>query len=337
MSIAPVQSITALRADALRVTFGANTGDAMSFMDDVELNDIYQLTGKDTGGRLSFHADHGDNGAAFRIADDSELGQPGAALYLDSAMMFMSPGGQNTEILVLVETGDSGHAEQVFLLPLAPLQADTEYTLVGCDRDGARRKFAQVACVSFTRGTHITMATGAQVPIEDLRPGDRILTRDDGAHEIRWIGHSTIRAVGVFAPILVRAHVLNNTRDLLVSPDHRLFVYQRRDDLGAGQPELLVRARHLVNGETVLVQQGGFVDYFQILFDSHHIIYAEGIAAESMLVDARTRSALPAELLHKLRGLLPGHDRRATHGLDVQKALLERPDAIDILRRASLR
>jgi len=213
----------------------------------------------------------------------------------------------------------------------------TEYTLVGCDRDSARRKFAQVACVSFTRGTHLTVASGAQVRIEDLKVGDRVLTRDAGAQQIRWIGSSTVRAVGDFAPILIKAGTLNNANDLLVSPDHRLFVYQRTDHMGVGRSELLVKARHLVNSETVLVQNGGFVDYFQILFDRHHIIYAEGIAAESMLIDSRTRSALPADLLNKLQNLLPGHGRRDSHGIDVQKALLERPDAIDILRRASMR
>jgi len=81
---------------------------------------------------------------------------------------------------------------------------------------------------------------------------------------------------------------------------------------------------------------GGFVDYFQILFDRHHIIYAEGIAAESMLVDPRTKPALPEGLLEKLSPLLKHSDREG-HGLDVAKALLDRPDAIALLKRASTR
>ena len=164
-----------------------------------------------------------------------------------------------------------------------------------------------------------------------------MLTRDAGVQEIRWIGHSTVRCIGDFTPIRIRAGVLNNENDLLVSPDHRLFVYQRTDHIGVGRSELLVKARHLVNGDTVTFQEGGFVDYFQILFDRHHIIYAEAIAAKSMLIDARTRSALPPELVTKLQKVLPDHGKRSDHGLDVQKALLDRPDAIDILRRASQR
>ena len=72
----------------------------------------------------------------------------------------------------------------------------------------------------------------------------------------------------------------HNENDLLVSPDHRLFIYQRSDALGAGRHEVLVRARHLVNGDSVLRDSGGFVDYFQILFDAHQIIYAEALRLE---------------------------------------------------------
>tara|TARA_B110000967_G_scaffold63843_1_gene65749 strand:+ start:73 stop:369 length:297 start_codon:yes stop_codon:yes gene_type:complete len=83
---------------------------------------------------------------------------------------------------------------------------------------------------------------------------------------------------------------------LLVSPDHRLFVYQRQDKLGAGRSEVLVKVRHLVNGDSVYRHDGGFVDYFQLLFDKHQIIYAEGIAAESLQIDPRTRAAVPEDV-----------------------------------------
>ena len=334
MTVSFSQSIPVYAAESLRVRFGANLGDGLSFADDVELNDIYELTKLAPRTRLAFAS--GPKGQ-FLIADDTQCGTPGAQLFLDSAMMFMAPNGTTVEVLVLVETGDGGHVEEIFFHALAPVQDETEYTLVGIDVSGARQKFAQVACVSFTRGTHITLASGEQIPIEALNPGDRVLTRDDGAQQIRWIGQSTVRATGAFAPILIKSGVLNNENDLLVSPDHRLFVYQRTDRMGVGRPDLLIKARHLVNGETVVVQEGGYIDYFQLLFDRHHIIYAEGIAAESMLIDNRTRSALPSELLDKLTALVPGHAEAAAHGMDVQKTLLDRPDAIDILRRASLR
>ena len=161
----------------------------------------------------------------------------------------------DAEVLVLVEVDDAGCGHR--LCPAAGA-ADPRmgYALVGIDRDTARQKFAQVACVSFSRGTHITMASGAQKPVEELAVGDTVLTRDDGPQPVRWIGQSTLRAVGEFAPIRIRPGTLHNERDLLVSPDHRLFIYQRFDALGAGRHEVLVRARHLVNGDTVVRQSG---------------------------------------------------------------------------------
>ena len=328
----PVQAIPVHPAPAFRVAVGANLGDPVADMEELVLDDIYVLEPDAARQRLALAA-LGDG--SFRIDDSSELGRPGAAVHLDCALHFMTPDAAMTEALILIETDDAGLIAATYLLPLAPLAPKTEYRLVGMERDSVRRKFAQIACVSFTRGTRITMATGAQVPIEKLKVGDRVLTRDDGVQEIRWIGQNTVRAVGAFAPIVIRAGTLNNADDLVVSPDHRLFVYQRSDMIGAGRPELLVKARHLVNGESIFVLQGGYVDYFQILFDRHHIIYAEGIAAESLLVDPRTRPALPDELLDRIGNGLAGHGPRDSHGLDVQEALLDRPDAIALLRRAS--
>lgn len=326
----PAQSIAVYRARDLRVVNGANLGDGISFADELVLDDIYGLSPVARQSRLSIIA---NDTPPHVIAGDSELGQPGASLYLDCCVTFMSGDGAITEVIVLIETDDDGNVADAYVLPLAGLDRDHDYALVGVDRDTAQRKFAQVACVSFTRGTLITMASGEQRPIETLSVGDRVLTRDDGPQEIRWIGHTTTRAVGDFAPIRIKAGTLHNANDLIVSPDHRLFIYQRTDRLGAGRAELLVKARHLVNGDTVTRVNGGFVDYFQMLFDQHQIIFAEGIAAESMLADTRTRAALPKEALRKLT---EGLDHRDDHGVfEVQESLLKRPDAADLLRKST--
>lgn len=328
------RSIPAYPAEAFRVETGANMGDPLGVLEDLVLDDIYALADKHPARRLSLKS-QGNGG--FSVGADSDLGQPGAALHLDCALTLMPEAGQNVDALVMVEVDADGMIACVYLVPLAPLSPQVGYTLLSADRDSARTRLAQMAAVSFTRGTHITLATGAQRPIEDLRSGDRILTRDDGVQELRWIGQTTSRATGAMAPILIRKGTLNNARDLLVSPDHRLMVYQRHDALGAGTPELLIPARHLVNGDSVVVQDGGFVDYFQLLFDRHHIVYAEGIAAESMFLDPVTEPALPPELLDRIAGISSPHQRRDSHGLDVPSPLLDRPDLVELLRRASLR
>lgn len=327
-----VQTLTVYKAASLRVVNGANLGDSLSFADELMLDDVYRLSpvARSFGMSLTIQAI-----PPYRIATDSEIGTPGADLHLDCCVTFMSGDGQTTECLVLVETDPAGDVADVYVLPLALLNSQADYVLVGVSSEVALQRFAQIACVSFTRGTMITMATGAQRAVEDLKVGDRVLTRDDGPQEIRWIGHQTVRAVGAFAPIRIAEGTLNNTRDLVVSPDHRLFIYQRQDHLGAGRSEVLVRARHLLNGTSIQRMSGGFVDYFQMLFDQHQIIYAEGIAAESMLMDNRTSAVLPADMGAKLTELLPGHRQSDHRDLEVQEALLARPDVAEILRKSS--
>ncbi|MEO9573897.1 MAG: Hint domain-containing protein [Tateyamaria sp.] len=329
-AIGPTQNLPVFRAEDFCVRQGANLSDPLSHADDLMLDDVYALHGGANPQRLTLHA---TAAAHLHVAADSELGQTGAQVHLDCALTLMSPDGQITDAIVLVETDADGDIAQIYLLPLARLSARAPYALVGTDRFDAAAKFAQMTCARFTRGTHITLASGAQKPIEALAVGDRILTRNDGAQPVRWVGQSTVRAVGDFAPICIRAGALNNDRDLIVSPDHRLFIYQRKDRLGAGRSELLVKARHLVNGESVIVQDGGFVDYFELLFDSHQIIYAEGIAAESMLINTRTKSSVSDEVSAQLST----QSSAGLSGLDVTETLLDRPDATELLRRASLR
>ncbi len=62
-------------------------------------------------------------------------------------------------------------------------------------------------------------------------------------------------------------------RDLLVSPDHAVFVDGK-----------LICARQLVNGTTIRQEKGGAsVEYFHVELDSHAILLAEGLPAESYL------------------------------------------------------
>lgn len=328
----PAASIPVFRARDLSCVHGANEGDELTFADDLIPDDTYWYSEGATQARLAVESSEAGD---IWVGDETGVGTPGASIHLDSCLTFMSPDGTTSEVLVLVEVDPNGNAAAVYALPLSPLSAKTDYTLVGIDAEDAAHKFAELACLSFTRGTMITMASGRQKRIETLRVGDRVLTRDNGAQAVRWIGHSTVRAVGEFAPIVITAGALSNEADLIVSPDHRLFIYQREDAIGAGHREVLVKARHLVNGDTIVQQDGGFVEYYQLLFDGHEIIYAEGIAAETLLVDTRSRPALPPELDATLARALPEHTARAHLKFEVPKALLDTPDAAATLRRAS--
>jgi hypothetical protein len=323
------RNLPVYRSGDFRVVSGANEGDGLSFASDLVLDDVYALNSDARRLHLALTRSNG----RYCVAQDSEAGVAGSEILLDCAVTLMHAGTLVTEMLVLVEVDPGGHVLDVYLLPFATLAPRRDYSLLRIDTDSAPEMLAQVACVSFTRGTLITLGSGRQCPVEELKTGEDVLTRDHGVQPLRWVGQTTQRAIGAFAPIRIAAGTLNNTNDLVVSPDHRLLFYQRSDRLNAGRAELMIRARQLVNGKTVTIDEGGFVDYFQLLFDSHQIIYAEGIAAESMVVDDTTAPLLTPEMLADLSPA-PAVLRELS-ALEVRNALVDRPDAVDLLRRAS--
>ncbi|MEJ6391320.1 Hint domain-containing protein [Gymnodinialimonas ulvae] len=278
-------------AAALHGVAGANTGDAIGVGDAALPGDIYRLRGGDPT-RLAI-SETGPSGQSC-VADGSDVGAPGDPLAILACHMLMGPSGEMVEVLILslMHRG----AESLHILPLADLRPETDYELVGTETAAAPDRFADIASVRFLAGTHLTLASGKQVPVEHLSIGDRLLTRDHGAQPIRWIGHQTRRATGRAAPVRLKQETLNTARDLRLAPQHRLFIWQRHDELGAGRAEVMVKAELLVNGDTVLREDGGYLDNYQIVFDGHEIIYAEGIAVESLLVTGQTRNLLPKDL-----------------------------------------
>lgn len=272
------------------VHWGANEGDPIGGAGDVVPGDSYRLSREARPRQLATW----DGPDGPEVADGTEVGRPGDALRLEVCHSLMAPGGTLVEILVLTITGDEDTAR--FFLPLAPMEPRGEYEVVASEPEVAARRLADIASVSFISGTRLTLANGRQVPVEDLRAGDRLLTRDHGPQEIRWIGQQVSRATGALAPIRIREGTLNTANDLRLFPHHRLFIWQRSDALGAGRSEVLVKVAHLVNGDTVTREEGGFIESYQILFGAHEIIYAEGIAVESLLVTPQTRAALPENI-----------------------------------------
>ncbi|SEK71050.1 Hint domain-containing protein [Pacificibacter marinus] len=324
-----VQSLPVYHADSFRVNNGANFGDAISQADEIELADIYQL--ETNAKRLVLAVNVFDD--AIRIAEGSDIGQLGADIHLDCVITLMAPDGATVEVLILIETDDTGMIEGTYILPLAALHEKQDYAAVMLDRDAPRARLAEVSCVSFTRSTLITMANGMQKPIEDLNIGDRILTRDNGPREIRWIGQQTVRATGSFAPIIIKKGALNNENDLTVSPNHRIFIYQRKDRVHAKRAEILVKAKLLVNGVSVVQSDGGFVEYYQLLFDKHEIIYAEGIAAESMFVDTQVKPYLPKDIQARMSNVTDIHEQ--SRAFEITDGALAPEDAANLLRAAS--
>jgi len=151
----------------------------------------------------------------------------------------------------------------------------------------------------FTPGTVIDVA-GGTCAVEEIKVGDLVMTMDEGAQPVRAVLRQQVRAYDKFAPILFEAGSIGNARAFMVSPEHRMLVSDWRTQLLMGCDEALVAAKHLVNGHTVRVVEGGVVEYIHLLFDSHQIVFGDGCPSESCLPDsglAAQGDAQQAELL----------------------------------------
>ena len=140
----------------------------------------------------------------------------------------------------------------------------------------------------FTPGTMIATPRG-EVPVESLRMGDKVITRDNGIQEIRWAGQKTLGWADLSAnphlkPVLVRAGSLGNglpERDMLVSPNHRLLVANDRTSLYFDEHEVLVAAKHLVGATGVYSLDTQGATYIHFMFDRHEVVLSNGAWTES--------------------------------------------------------
>ena len=129
----------------------------------------------------------------------------------------------------------------------------------------------------FQAGTRIATLAG-EAAVEELAIGDRVVTRFGGVRKIKWIGRQRYRQPFLGQqrerlPVRIMPGALGDglpLRELLVSPGHSLL-------LG----EVLVLAKHLINGVTITQDEVEEIDYYNIEFDTHDCVLAEGSWAES--------------------------------------------------------
>ncbi|SDX86473.1 Ca2+-binding protein, RTX toxin-related [Ruegeria halocynthiae] len=153
--------------------------------------------------------------------------------------------------------------------------------LSGLNGISASSLLEQTGVPCFVRGTRIATVKGL-IAIEDLKVGDKVITRDDGVQEIRWIGSKTVPAKGKFAPIKISAGVLGpNDRDLWLSPNHRVLRVGGDNNLLFGTDEVFVAAKHLVGQHGITQEEGVGVQYFHMMFDTHQVVLSNDIWTES--------------------------------------------------------
>ena len=179
----------------------------------------------------------------------------------------------------------------------------------GASADANSFTIENTGVVCFAQGTRILTPHG-EVPIERLRLGDLVVTRDNGVRPILWIGARQVSGAELarnpkLRPIRITPDITGGDAPLIVSPQHGLLV---RID---GADETLVRATHLarLRGGKARVMNGcKGVTYFHLMFEAHEILFANGAPAESFYPGPSAFGALPVAARNEILTLFPDLD-----------------------------
>jgi Ca2+-binding RTX toxin-like protein len=140
----------------------------------------------------------------------------------------------------------------------------------------------------FTPGTAIATPRGERL-VEELQVGDKIITRDNGIQEIRWLGAKkmdwkVLAANPHLKPILIQKGALGNglpERDMMVSPNHRMLMANDKTALYFEEREVLAAAKHLVNNRGIHSIDTMGTTYVHFMFDQHEVVLSNGAWTES--------------------------------------------------------
>lgn len=250
--------------------------------------------------------------------DSFTLGSGDAATGGDGDDIFhVGPGGLNGGALTLDggETGETAGDTLNIRGPATIEQVGESGTVTWLD--GSALSFSNIENVNYTAcfsaGTKIKTMTG-EVPVEHLRCGDRVLTRDNGFQPVRWAGQRLFSGAELtyaphLAPILIKAGALGENvpeRDLLVSPQHRVLINDPSSELWFGEGEVLVAAKDLTMLDGVeRVHPSKGVHYVHILFDHHEIVVSDGTWTESFQPGDFSLSGFDSEQRSEIYEIFP--------------------------------
>ena len=172
------------------------------------------------------------------------------------------------------DPGDTNPTEQSGEAPGTSLGVDYDNT-----ENGSFGQWSSAPC--YVTGARILTQRG-EMPVEMLSIGDTVITASGEHRSIKWIGTRSYAGRFLAAnpnvqPIRFCTGSLGGglpRRDLLVSPEHAMFL-----------DGVLIPARYLVNGSTIVRDHLERVDYFHVELESHDVLLAEGAPSESFMDD----------------------------------------------------
>jgi Hint domain len=199
--------------------------------------------------------------------------------------------------------------------------------------DGSGGTDITVQAVCYLRGTRIRTVTGDKA-VEALAIGDCVLTASGESRPIRWLGSRALDCSrhpnpSFVWPIRIQAGAFGDAmpaRDLWLSPFHSLLV-----------EGVLIQVEKLVNGASVVQVPRERVEYWHVELDSHDILLAEGLPAESYLdVGNRTGFINGGAYLEAYPDFRAKHESESCVPVIKEGAVLERARAALLARAQAL-
>jgi len=276
--------------------------------------------------------DQNDDGDVDRFNGDSVNGQDVTGSYPGDTVTVNVPGVGN-----ITYTGTTFYladGTQVFTPTDGQvLQNGTFVSSTAVNTQGPLITATDLGPPCFVKGTMIATKSG-DIEIEELAVGDLVQTLDNGLQPVRWVGCSTVCASGRFAPVVFAPGAIGNERTLRVSPQHRILVQGWQAELYFGGSEVLVPAKHLIDGKLVVQEPAEAITYYHILFDEHEIVISDGVLSESFFPGDQILlqdQSIRAELLE----LFPELEARGAGGFcQTARATLRKRDAALLVRAA---
>jgi len=333
----PIYGIDDPRPDnGIDVIHGGAGNDTIFGQDDADL--LYGDEGDD-------YIDGGiDNDTIFGgEGDDELLGGQGDDLISGGAGNDTMQGGDDRDTFINVNAGDliiGGEGGDDFdtldLTGSVPENGSYQITYTSPDKEdgfvsyfdenndpAGTLEFFEIENVipCFTPGTMIATPKGER-RVEELKAGDRVITRDNGIQEIKWVGHKPIgfRELATsehLQPVLIRAGALGNglpERDMMVSPNHRVLVANDRTALYFDEREVLAAAKHLVDNKGIMSVEPMGVTYVHFMFEHHEVVLSDGAWTESFQPGDHSLKGIGNAQRQELFELFPELETR--HGIE---------------------
>lgn len=247
-------------------------------------------------------------------------------------------GGVDYDTLDLTGAGEAnnpGGSYSVEYSALNPEDGIVKFFDAGGTLTGTAEFYNIENVICFTPGTAILTPSG-EIAVEELKVGDRVVTRDNGLQTIRWIGRKPLTGRDLLSrpklrPIMIRKGSLGPNlpdRDMMVSPNHRMLLVSQQAQLLFEESEVLVAAKHLVHMDGVHQVDTTGVEYIHFLCDHHEVVLANGAWSESFQPGEFSMGGIGQEQRAEIYELFPElQDRETLENFSAARLTLKRHEA----------